>query len=177
MTAAAPPPRLALRAVEKRFGARRALAAMTLDLPAGTIHGVLGENGAGKSTLVRIVAGALRPDGGSVAVDGTAVPPGAPRASRAAGIGVVFQHFALIGALSVAENLFLGHPEMTPATITPDLLATAARALAERHGLAIGDPRARVDALPVGTQARIEILRALSGSVKVHHGIACALRR
>ncbi len=170
MTGAARPPRLALSGLEKRYGARRALAAVTLEFAAGTIHGILGENGAGKSTLVRIVAGALRPDAGSVAIDGTPLPLGAPRAARAAGVGVVFQHFALIGALSVAENLFLGRPEThaTRAWLTPPArLAAAASSLAERHGLAIGDPGARVDTLPVGTRARLEILRALSGPVKV----------
>ncbi|MBI3770871.1 MAG: ATP-binding cassette domain-containing protein [Deltaproteobacteria bacterium] len=170
MTGAARPPRLALSGLDKRYGARRALAAVTLELAAGTIHGVLGENGAGKSTLVRIVAGALRPDTGSVAIDGTPLPLGAPRAARAAGVGVVFQHFALIGALSVAENLSLGRPEThsTRAWLTsPARLAAAASSLAERHGLAIGDPGARVDTLPVGTRARLEILRALSGPVKV----------
>jgi simple sugar transport system ATP-binding protein len=170
VTAAPPPPRLALRGLEKRYGARRALAAVTLDLAAGTIHGILGENGAGKSTLVRVIAGALLPDAGTVAIDGTPLVLGAPRAARTAGVGVVFQHFALIGALSVAENLFLGVPEMAAPRawmISPRRLADAATALAERHGLALGDPDARVDSLPVGVQARLEIVRALSGPVKI----------
>ena len=159
--------RLALRGLDKHYGARHALAGVTLDLAAGTIHGLLGENGAGKSTLVRVVAGALRPDRGTVAIDGVAVPPGSPRAARAAGIGVVFQHFALVGALTVAENLFLGRPEHQSHVISPAGLAAAATHLAERHGIVIGDPEARVDTLPVGAQARVEILRALSAPVKM----------
>ena len=168
MTDPAPAPRLALHGLEKRYGPRRALAALDLELGRGTIHGILGENGAGKSTLVRIVAGALRADAGTVAVDGVPLPPGVPRAARAAGVGVVFQHFALFGALSVAENLALAAPELAgdwPAS--PRRLAAAAAELAARHGLAIGDPRARVETLPVGTRARVEILRALSGPMKV----------
>src|SRR5258707_3361191 len=98
-------PRLSLQALSKRFGSLTALAPLDVTFPAGTIHGILGENGAGKSTLVRLIAGAIRPDGGTIAVDGVVVPPGDPRAARAAGIGVVHQHFALVGALSVAENL------------------------------------------------------------------------
>jgi simple sugar transport system ATP-binding protein len=160
-------PRLALRALEKRYGSQRALADVSLDLAGGTIHGLLGENGAGKSTLVRIVAGALVPDGGTMAIDGAIVPFAGPRAARAAGIGVVYQHFALVGALSVAENLFLGRPEAEARVVSPARLAADARSLAERHGIAIGDPAARVDTLPVGAQARLEILRALSARVRI----------
>ena len=160
-------PRLVLRTLSKRFGALTALAPLSLELPPGSIHGVLGENGAGKSTLVRVLAGALRPDGGSVSIDGRSLPPGEPRAARAAGIGVVYQHFALIGALSVAENLLLGRPEAVGRLISPRRLATEAQALAHRHGLAIGDPTRPCVTLPVGTQARVEILRALSGGPKV----------
>jgi len=160
-------PRLALRALSKRFGTLTALAPLSLELPPGSIHGVLGENGAGKSTLVRVLAGALRPDGGTVSIDGRSLPPGEPRAARAAGIGVVYQHFALIGALSVAENLLLGRPEATGRLISPRRLAAGAQALAHRHGLAIGDPTRPCVALPVGTQARVEILRALSGGPKI----------
>jgi ABC-type uncharacterized transport system ATPase subunit len=168
VTDAALAPRLALHGLEKRYGPRRALATVGLELGCGTIHGILGENGAGKSTLVRIVAGALRPDAGTVAVDGVPLPPGVPGAARAAGVGVVFQHFALIGALSVAENLALAAPELAgDGFASPRRLAATATALAARHGLEIGDPRARVDTLPVGTRARVEILRALSGPMKV----------
>jgi simple sugar transport system ATP-binding protein len=160
-------PRLSLRAVTKRYGALIALAPLDLALPAGSIHGILGENGAGKSTLVRLIAGAVRPDGGTITVDGSALVTGDPRAARTAGIGVVHQHFALVGALSVAENLALGRPEATGSWLSPARLATEARTLASAHGLDIGDPTVACDALPVGTQARIEILRALSASPRV----------
>jgi ABC-type uncharacterized transport system ATPase subunit len=160
-------PRLALRAVSKRFGAVTALAPLSLELPPGNIHGVLGENGAGKSTLVRVLAGALRPDEGTVSVDGQSLAPGEPRAARAAGVGVVYQHFALVGALSVAENLLLGRPEARGWLVSPRRLAREAQALAQRHGLAIGDPARPCATLPVGVQARVEILRALSGEPKL----------
>ena len=159
--------RLALDGVEKRFGATTAVAPLTLALAAGTIHGVLGENGAGKSTLVRMVAGVLAPDAGTIAVDGAVLPPGAARAARRAGVGVVHQHFALVGALTVAENLLLGRAEVTRHLLRPAALARAAQELAVAHGLDVGDPRTRCDALPVGTLARIEILRALAGRPRV----------
>ncbi len=160
-------PRLALRGTRKRFAGVTALAPLTLDLPGGTIHGILGENGAGKSTLVRIIGGALRADAGTVLIDQHPLPPGNARAARAAGVGVVYQHFALIGALSVAENLLLGRPEVAQRFLSPRRLAAEARALARTWNVEIGDPCRRCDELPVGTQARIEILRALSGKPTV----------
>lgn len=155
-------PRLSLRGLAKRYGDLVALAPCDLELPAGSVHGILGENGAGKSTLVRLIAGVARPDAGTIVLDGVPITPGDPRAARASGIGVVHQHFALVGALSVAENLALGRPEATGAWLAPKRLVAAARALAAEHGLEIGDPSAPCDSLPVGMQARIEILRALS---------------
>jgi simple sugar transport system ATP-binding protein len=162
-----PTPRLALRGLTKRYGTLTALAPLDLDLPPGSIHGILGENGAGKSTLVRLIAGVVRADAGVIAVDGTPLAAGDPRAARAAGIGVVHQHFALVDALSVAENLALGRTEATSAWLSPARLADEARALAAAHGLDVGDPRVPCGALPVGMQARVEILRALSVSPRV----------
>jgi general nucleoside transport system ATP-binding protein len=160
-------PRLSLRGLRKRFGELTALAPLDLDLPGATIHGILGENGAGKSTLVRLIAGALRADAGTITVDASELPAGDPRAARAAGVGVVHQHFALVDALTVAENLALGRPEATGTWLSPARLAAAARALAATYGLDVGDPDARCGGLPVGMQARIEILRALSATPRV----------
>ncbi len=160
--------RLALRALTKRYGALTALAPLDLDLPPGEIHGILGENGAGKSTLVRLIAGALRPDGGTIAIDGVPLRPGDPSAARAAGVGVVHQHFALVGALSVAENLALADVAAARRRwLSPARLAAEARALAAAHGLDIGDPTVPCDSLPVGAQARVEILRALAAAPRV----------
>jgi simple sugar transport system ATP-binding protein len=162
-----PTPRLALRGLTKRYGSLTALTPLDLELPPGSIHGILGENGAGKSTLVRLIAGVVRADGGTIAIDGQRLASGDPGAARAAGIGVVHQHFALVDALSVAENLALGRPEATGVWLAPGRLAEAARALAGEHGLDIGDPRVACGALPVGVQARVEILRALSVSPRI----------
>ncbi len=161
------PLRLSLHGLCKRYGSFSALAPLDLELPAGSIHGILGENGAGKSTLVRLVAGSIAADSGTMAVEGRPLPDGDPRAARAAGIGVVHQHFALVGALTVAENLALGRPEATGAWPAPARLAADARALAATHGLDIGDPTVPCGTLPVGMQARIEILRALSAKPRV----------
>ncbi len=158
--------RLELRGIQKSFGAVIALRSIDLALPAGTIHGILGENGAGKSTLVAIVAGNVPPDSGTVLIDGAPLAPD-PRAAHDAGIAVVHQHFALIGPLSVAENLRLGRPDPPARVVSPAKLIAEARAAAAQHRLDIGDPGARCDTLPVGAQARVEILRALRETPKI----------
>lgn len=159
--------RLALQAVTKRFGTVTAVAPLTLDFPAGSIHALLGENGAGKSTLVRMIAGVTPPSAGSIHLDGRRLEPGDPRSARAAGVGVVHQHCALVGALSVAENLLLGRAEDTRHLVRPAALIREAEALAATHGLDIGNPRAPCHTLPVGTLARIETLRALADAPRV----------
>ena len=89
------------------------------------------------------------------------------RAARAAGVGVVHQHFALVGALSVAENLALGRPEATRGVARARSTRRRSRALAAAHGLDVGDPSVPCGALPVGAQARVEILRALTAAPRV----------
>ncbi|WP_292311227.1 ATP-binding cassette domain-containing protein, partial [Marivivens sp.] len=74
----------------------------------GQIHALLGENGAGKSTLVKTIYGLVRPDAGTMTLEGAPFTPTDPRAARAAGIAMVFQHFSLFDALTVAENIALG---------------------------------------------------------------------
>src|SRR5690242_416184 len=109
----------------KRFGVREVLRDARITIARGSVHALVGENGAGKSTLVKIVAGVLGADSGSLAVDGKAVDLRTwTRASaRAAGIGIVQQHGAFAGTLSVVENAVLGvEPRRGPLL---DLAATA----------------------------------------------------
>jgi len=158
---------LCVRGVGKRFGAVDALAGVDLDFRAGEIHAVLGENGAGKSTLMHVLAGVLRPDTGTVLVDGQPVRFGSPRAARAAGIGMVHQHFTLIDALTVAENLALGVPQPSAWRFDPRAAAAAAQTLANAIGLDLSPPDERVDRLPVGARQRLEILKALAAAGRV----------
>jgi ABC-type uncharacterized transport system ATPase subunit len=160
-------PLLAVRGVGKRFGAVQALAGVNLDFRPGEIHALLGENGAGKSTLMHVLAGLLRPDTGTILVDGRAVTFASARAARRAGIGMVHQHFTLIDALSVAENLALSLPEQSGIRFDAEAAATAARALAERVGLELSAPDTPVAQLPVGACQRLEILKALAGGGRV----------
>ncbi len=94
-------------ALTMRFGSFTALDGVSLQVAPGTVHALLGENGAGKSTLVKCVAGFQRPSSGSILVDGREHDIASPVAARAAGIGMVYQHFTLAPGMTVAENLLL----------------------------------------------------------------------
>ncbi len=99
---------LELHSISKRFGNLQALSNVSLDLRPGTVHALLGENGAGKSTLMRIAFGMINPDKGEIRIDGHPVYLRSPRAAIEAGIGMVHQHFMLVPAMTVAENVELG---------------------------------------------------------------------
>ena len=156
-TVNAPAPRLALDGISRQYGSVIALAAASLSVERGEVHALLGENGAGKSTLMKIVYGLEQPDGGTMRVDGVITQVRSPRDAMRQGIGMVQQHFALVDALTVAENVALGGPGSL------DLRATRARIreISADAGLPI-DPDARVSSLAVGAQQRVEIVKALS---------------
>src|SRR2546430_7600537 len=101
---------LAMRGIVKSYGAVRANRGIDLDVPAGSIVGLLGENGSGKTTLMNVLYGLVRPDAGSATFKGRPLPLGSPRAALAAGIGMIHQHFMLVPAMSVTENVMLGWP-------------------------------------------------------------------
>ena len=103
--------RLELRGVTKAFPGVLANDHVSFAVRPGEIHALLGENGAGKSTLVKMIYGVLQPDAGEIRFDGQAVHIPNPRAARAMGIGMVFQHFSLFDAMTVLENIALGLDE------------------------------------------------------------------
>ena len=129
---------------------------VSLSVGRGEIHALLGENGAGKSTLVKTIYGLVRPDAGSMRLAGEAYAPADPRAARSAGVAMVFQHFSLFEALSVAENVSLGM-EAPP---RPRDLARRIREVSEAYGLPL-DPGRRVGDLSAGERQRVEIVRCL----------------
>jgi ribose transport system ATP-binding protein len=123
-------PRLSMRAIEKRFGQTRALTGVDLCVAPGEVHALLGENGAGKSTLMRILAGALALDAGTLELDGRPYAPRGPEDARAAGVAMIHQELALAPHLTVAENVCLGaEPRRGPCV---DRRAQRARARARR---------------------------------------------
>src|SRR3954454_17233111 len=101
-------PAAAVEGVTKHFGATVALDGVDFDVAVGEIHAVVGENGAGKSTLIRILGGGLRPDRGTVRLEGAARHFSSPRDAIAAGIVTIPQELRLVPALSIAENIALG---------------------------------------------------------------------
>lgn len=153
---ASPPPRLQLQDISKRYPGVLANDQVSLTVQAGEIHAVLGENGAGKSTLMKIIFGAVKPDAGSLSVDGQAVAIRNPQDAQAHGIAMVFQHFSLFETLSVAENVWLGlDKSRSLAEVTAQIRSKAAE-----YGLDI-EPERPVHTLSVGEMQRVEIIRAL----------------
>ena len=160
------PPAVELIGIDKRFGPVHANQSVDLTIPAGTIHGIVGENGAGKSTLMNILYGYYQADRGIIRVEGQERQIDGPEDAIAAGIGMVHQHFMLVEPFTVLENLLLG------AEGGATLAAGAARARAEiaalerEYGLDV-DLDATVGDLPVGIQQRVEILKALFRGARI----------
>ncbi|NBO09254.1 MAG: ATP-binding cassette domain-containing protein, partial [Actinobacteria bacterium] len=155
---------VSLSGLRKVYGDVVAVAQVDLEVRTGEIHALLGENGAGKTTLMRLLYGLAKPDAGSISIDGNQVAITSPKVARAAGIGMVTQHFSLVKTMTVTENLVLqdaGFFSLDLAGARKKLLA-----LCEEIGLEI-DPDARIDSLPVAMQQRVEILKALAGGCKV----------
>jgi general nucleoside transport system ATP-binding protein len=152
-----------LDGIVKRYDEVTALDGATLDVARGTVHAVLGENGAGKTTLMRVAFGMVRPDAGTITVEGVVRRFTSPAAAIAAGIGMVHQHYALVGAMSVAENVALGTPGWRYDRAQAEGRVEAAGA---ETGLKL-HPDARVDTLSVGEQQRVEILKALARAARI----------
>ena len=151
--------------ITKTFPGLVANDAIDLDLRAGEVHALLGENGAGKSTLMNILTGIYQPDEGEIRLNGAKVHFTSPMHAIGAGIGMVHQHFKLIKAFTVAENIHLGWDE-TPRRVTAAELERRTAELAKRFGLEVR-PEARVEDLSAGEQQRVEILRVLSRGARV----------
>lgn len=149
-------PAVEFRNITKRFGAVTACDSVDLVLQRGKIHGILGENGAGKSTLMKILIGLVLPDGGSIHIDGTPQTIHDPLTAAKLGIGMVHQHFSLVDALTVWENVALGEA----GRLDPDAVRTRIREIGEHYGLEI-DPLARVGDLTAGLRQRVEIIKCL----------------
>ena len=149
-------PRLELRNICKRYPGVVANDDISLSIMPGEIHAVLGENGAGKSTLMKIIYGAVQADSGEILCDGNPIESHNPAVSRALGIEMVYQHFALFESVSVVENIALSMN-------TPFDLAALSRQvleLSQRYGMPI-DPARLVHDLSVGERQRVEIVRCL----------------
>ncbi|MEM9438702.1 MAG: ATP-binding cassette domain-containing protein, partial [Pseudomonadota bacterium] len=150
------PDLLALDGLTKAYPGVIANDAVSLTIRPGEVHALLGENGAGKSTLVKMIYGLVKPDAGTMKLNGDPFEPTDPRAARAAGIGMVFQHFSLFEALTVAENIALGMEEPPKARV----LSRQIREVSETYGLPLNPDRIVGD-LSAGERQRVEIIRCL----------------
>ena len=153
---------LSLEGITRRFGSVFALDDASLVVRAGTVHAVLGENGAGKTTLMRVAFGLLKPDAGAIRLRGVVRTIPSPAVALSLGIGMVHQHFTLVPAMTVAENVALGRHGL----YDPRAASARVREVASRAGLSL-DPDALVSALPVGAQQRCEIVKALARDVQL----------
>ena len=161
-----PAPIVRFEGAGRRFGALRAVADATLDIRAGEVLAVLGENGAGKSTLMKMLYGIHPPTEGRILLDGAPSPIRGPSEAMRHGIGMVFQHFSLLPALSVRDNLLAAWPR------TPFLIGrgrSRAQAVLERlRTIAPGlDPRRRVADLAVSEQQLVELCKVLNLSARI----------
>jgi ABC-type sugar transport system ATPase subunit len=149
-----------LRDVSKSFGGTRALEAVSLRVERGSIHALIGENGAGKSTLGKIIAGDLTPDSGQLLLHGAQVHLHSPRAAIASGIARIAQELSIVPALSVAQNVFLGHEPRRAGWLKRGELRRRYAELARRAGFEL-DGEANAGSLRTADQQKVEIMRAL----------------
>lgn len=158
-------PQVTLVGITKRFGTVLANDGVSLTLEPGQVHALLGENGAGKSTLMSILAGLYRPDTGQILLNGQPVTFRSPSDALRAGIGMVYQHFMLVDALTVAENILLG-ARTTRLWIDRRRFTRELAAVSQRYRLPV-DPDTPVWQLSLGERQRVEILRLLFYGARV----------
>jgi len=152
---------LETRGLTKRFPGVLANSDVNFTLHRGEILALLGENGAGKSTLMNMVYGLYHADEGEIWIKGELADLQSPKDAIALGIGMVHQHFQLVPIMSVAENVILGAESTTFGDrIRNRKSVRDVQALSEKYGLRV-DPTAIIEDLPVGTQQRVEIIKAL----------------
>ncbi|GAC1465521.1 MAG: sugar ABC transporter ATP-binding protein [Isosphaeraceae bacterium] len=154
--------RLQMRNISKSFGGVEALRDVSFEARGGEVHALCGENGAGKSTLMKILAGAIRADAGSIVLNGRERAFHGPRDAEDVGIRIIYQELNLVPDLSVAANIFLGRERTNRLGWLDDRAMEAeARRLFDRLGAAIL-PRARLGDLRIGDQQMVEIAKALA---------------
>ena len=157
-----PPSAVTAEKLSKRYGSVRACDEVDIEFFRGEIHGILGENGAGKSTLMKMLIGLVLPDAGSILVDGKSVTIRDPLDASELGIGMVHQHFSLVEALTVWENVALGDNSKLDRNKIRDRVVDLSR----QYGLDV-NPDDRVEDLPVGMRQRVELIKCLRKNPRV----------
>ena len=159
-------PLLAMKGVSKSFPGVQALANVDLELYPGEVLALLGENGAGKSTLIKILGGVHTPDSGSIEIGGTTVEMDSPLTAQRAGVGIIYQEFNLVPALSARENIFLGQEGSMVSWIASKQERQKATALFDRIGTQV-DPDQLCRNLTVAQQQIVEIAKALALNARI----------
>jgi len=160
-------PLLRLEGISKRYGGVRALADARLECARGRIHAVLGENGAGKSTLIKVIAGVVKPDAGTIELAGKPVVLATPAAASRAGIVSVFQELSLLPDLTVADNIGIIDPPKKWGMIDQRAQRRLAEEALARVGAADIHPLARVRDLALSRRQMVEIAKALARDPKL----------
>src|SRR5581483_8563926 len=157
---------LSLSNISKRFGPTVALAGVNLQLEQGEVHALIGENGAGKSTLMNVLAGLLKPDEGSMEIEGQAFLPANPLEARARGVALIHQELSLFPHLSVAENIMMGmEPSRWGVLDTEALRARTLGVLETFHHPEI-KPETHVSNLSIAARQIVEISRAIAARAR-----------
>lgn len=149
-----------MRHITKTFGTFKANDNVNLQVRPGEIHALLGENGAGKSTLMNMLSGLLEPTSGDIFLNGKKVVITSPTAANRLGIGMVHQHFMLVDAFTVTENIILGNEPSKLGVLDRKKAREEIKRVSEQYGLAV-DPDAYVRDISVGMEQRVEILKTL----------------
>jgi ribose transport system ATP-binding protein len=160
-------PLFRMEGVSKRYGGVRALERAELSVMPGRIHAILGENGAGKSTLIKIMAGVVAPDEGTMTMGGSAVTFSSPAAANDAGIVCIFQELSLIPELSVADNIIISNPPTRFGMIDRRAQRRLAEAALARAGASDIHPSALVKDLPLSRRQMVEIAKALARKPRI----------
>jgi general nucleoside transport system ATP-binding protein len=150
---------LEMHGIVKNYGAVRANRGIDLIVGERRVVGLLGENGSGKSTLMKVLFGMIRPDSGRVIFEGNALVNHTPRMAIAAGIGMIHQHFTLVDAMTVTENIMLGW-ERAGVVLKPGVIASEIEEASRTYGLAV-NPGDVVAELSFGQRQRVEIVKAI----------------
>ena len=158
---------LKLSQIHKSFGPTIALDGVDLELRQGEVHALIGENGAGKSTLMNVVAGSLRPDQGTMEINGRSYSPANPLDARTQGIALIHQELSLCPHLSVAENVLMGIESSRLGWLDRDQLITRTSDVLKTFHHADIRPEKRVGDLSVAARQIVEISRAIAAQARI----------
>lgn len=155
---------LALRNLSKSYPGVQALKDLSLDIRAGEVHALVGENGAGKSTLIKIIAGAIKPDGGMMILDDITYNEMTPHLAKEVGVEVIYQEFNLVDSLSAAENICLG--EKKAGLVDFRAMESKALEIFRKFNVYI-DPKMAVEDLSSAQKQIVEIAKAISRNARI----------